>query len=92
MTHNYKSQKIMEKQKLINEIFSVAYRKSGGTGLDKYYRISPKPITMDNGEVVNVEWVQPSIWTNDVLINYRTDCLKTTELSCAELEQILKVI
>ena len=82
----------MEKQELIKEIYRVAYRKSGGTGLDKYYRINPKPITMDDGEVVNVEWVQPSYFTSDVLINYRTDCLKTTELSCAELEQILKVI
>ena len=57
-----------------------------------YYRIEPKPITMDDGRVVNVEWVQPSAWTLDVLINYRTDCLKTTKLSDNEIKKIMEVI
>ena len=45
---------------------------------------------MDDGTIVNVEWVQPSYWSCDVLINYRTDNLKTTKLSEHELEQILQ--
>ena len=86
----------MKKETLIKKIYQKAYDKSprpmfgGGTG---YYRLSkPKPITMDDGSVVNVEWVQPSYWSLDVLINYQTDCLKTTKLSENELRQILKVI
>ncbi len=84
----------MTREELIKEIFYKAKHKCGILGdLGDYYRITkPKPITMDDGRVVNVEWVQPSYWTLDVLINYRTDSLKTTKLSERELEQILKVI
>lgn len=83
----------MTKQELIEKIYKKAYEKAPrvlyGTG---YYRIKPTPITMDDGTVVNVEWVQPSYWNLDVLINYQTDCLKTTKLSENELKQIYKVI
>lgn len=83
----------MKKQKLIERIYQKAYKKAPsvlyGTG---YYRIEPKPITMDDGRVVNVEWVQPSYWGIDVLINYQTDCLKTTKLSENELKQIYAII
>lgn len=81
----------MAKQELVKEILEKAKHKCAISGGD-YYHIKPKPITMDDGRVVNVEWVQPSYWTLDVLINYRTDSLKTTNLSEKELEQILKVI
>jgi hypothetical protein len=47
---------------------------------------------MDDGSVVNVEWVQPSYWSTDVLINYRTDNLKAAEMSEKELEQLLEII
>lgn len=84
----------MTKQELINAVYSKAKKKTPHSyfGGSDYYHISPKPITMDDGRVVNVEWVQPSYWTMDVLINYRTDCLKTTKLSEKELEQVLSVI
>ena len=81
----------MAKQELVKEILEKAKHKCAISGGD-YYHIKPKPITMDDGRVVNVEWVQPSYWTLGVLINYRTDSLKTTKLSEKELEQILKVI
>lgn len=81
----------MKKEELIKEIFEKAKHKCGFSGGD-YYHIKPKSITMDDGRVINVEWIQPSYWTLDVLINYRTDSLKTTKLSEKELEQILKVI
>lgn len=84
----------MSKEQLIHKIFRKATSKTpktmfGGLG---YYHIEPKPITMDDGRVINVEWVQPSYWGIDVLINYRTDCLFTTKLSEKELEQIYEVI
>lgn len=85
----------MAKQELIKKIYQKAYEKaprSPFTSTTGYYHISPKPITMDDGRVVNVEWVQPSYWTLDVLINYQTDCLKTTKLSENELKQIYDVI
>ena len=47
---------------------------------------------MDDGRIINVEWVQPSAFDDNVLINYQTDCLKTTKLSEKELVQILEVI
>ena len=84
---------IMEKEELVNEIYQKAKKKAprvfGGTG---YYRIDPTPITMDDGRVINVEWVQPSAFDMNVLINYKTDCLKTMKLSVSELKQILEVI
>lgn len=86
----------MDKKELINKIYQKAYKKAPRpmfSSYSGYYRLpKPKPITMDDGSIVNVEWVQPSAWTADVLINYQTDCLKTTKLSENELEQILKVI
>ena len=85
----------MNKEELIKAIFEKARKKaprSPFTSYYEYYHIEPTPITMDDGRVVNVEWVQPSAWTMDVLINYRTDCLKTMKLSEKELEQIYEVI
>ena len=88
-----KKEEVSKKKQLIFEIYNKAYSKTHkGFFSEDYYHINPKPITMDNGKVVNVEWVQPSYWSDDVLINYRTDCLKTSQLSEKELEQILAVI
>jgi hypothetical protein len=85
----------MNKEELINKLYEKAYKKAPrpmfGT-YSGYYHISPKPLNMDNGTVVNVEWVQPSYWSKDVLINYKTDCLKTTRLSEKELTQLLAII
>ena len=81
----------MKKEELIKEIFEKAKHKCSFFG-GEYYHIKPSSITMDDGRIINVEWIQPSYWTLDVLINYRTDSLKTTKLSEKELEQILKVI
>ena len=78
---------------MIDELYKRAYRNapysSYGTG---YYRITPKKLKMDDGSIVEVEWVQPSAWTRDVLINYRTDNLKTTKLSEKELRQLMEII
>lgn len=82
----------MTREELIKEIFYKAKHKCAIFGGDYYHITKPKPITMDDGRVINVEWVQPSYWTLDVLINYRTDSLKTTKLSEKELLQIFNVI
>ena len=78
----------MSKDELVSRIYSKAYARCGYN----YYRINPTPITMDNGSVVNVEWVQPSYWGRDVLINYQSDHLFTTRMSENELKQVLEVI
>ena len=87
------NQKKLTKEELVAQIYKKAKRKAPyvhwGTG---YYRIDPTPITMDDGRIFNVEWVQPSAFDDNVLINYQTDCLKTTKLSEKELAQILEVI
>lgn len=87
------NQKKLTKEELVAQIYKKAKRKAPfvywGTG---YYRIDPTPITMDDGRVINVEWIQPSAFDDNVLINYQTDCLKTTKLSEKELAQILEII
>lgn len=86
----------MVKEELISKIYSKAYAKSGGRtigGFTQYYQLRPtKPLKMDDGSIINVEWVQPSTWDDNVLINYRTDNIKTTNLSVSELEQVLEII
>jgi hypothetical protein len=47
---------------------------------------------MDDGKIVNVEWVQPSYSGVDVLINYRTDHLVAKNMSEKELKQLIKII
>lgn len=83
----------MSKNEMIKELYKRAYNNapysSWGTG---YYHITPKQLKMDDGKIVNVEWIQPSAWTSDVLINYQTDNLKTTKLSENELKQLLDII
>jgi hypothetical protein len=85
--------KKMSKDEMIDELYKRAYKNAPhvlyGTG---YYKISPKELKMDNGDVVQVEWVQPSAWTRDVLINYQTDSIKTTKLSEKELKQLMEII
>lgn len=84
----------MERDDLIREIFKKASRKAPSmfSSTPGYYHVNPTPITMDDGSVVNVEWVQPSYFGSDVLINYRTDKIFTTKLSVKELEQVLAAI
>lgn len=85
----------MERNELISAIYTKAKKRISpfsSFGGSDYYHINPTPLKMDDGSVVNVEWIQPSYWGLDVLINYRTDCLKTTKMSDKELEQLLKII
>jgi hypothetical protein len=85
--------KKLTKDEMIDELYKRAYKNapyaSYGTG---YYRITPKKLKMDDGSVVEVEWIQPSAWTRDVLINYQTDNLKTTKLTETELKQLMKIV
>lgn len=81
----------MNRKELIQKVYDKA-REEARNRRAEYYRINPTPITMDDGEIVNVEWIQPSYFGGDVLINYRTDGLKATMLSENELEQLLNVI
>lgn len=86
----------MDKKELISKIYSKAFKKSGGStlgGYTRYYQLKPaKPLKMDDGSIINVEWVQPSAWDENVLINYQTDNIKTKNLSVSELEQVLEII
>lgn len=86
----------MDKKELISKIYTKAFKKSGGCtlgGYTKYYQLRPtKTLKMDDGSIINVEWVQPSAWDENVLINYKTDNIKTKNLSVSELEQVLKII
>ena len=57
-----------------------------------WYKIKPTPLTMDDGRIINVEYVQPSYISDAVLINYRTDGLSTEDMSKNELKQLLAII
>jgi len=86
--------KIKSKGELLNEAFNIAYGKTHrGFFSDEYYRLpTPKKLKMDDGKIVNVEWVQPSYFGVDVLINYRTDHLFAKNMSEKELKQLIKII
>ena len=82
------------KNDLLIEAFTIAYNKTPkGFFSEGYYRLTPaKKLKMDDGRIINVEWIQPSYWSTDVLINYRTDHLFAKDFSEKELEQLIKII
>lgn len=80
---------------LLNQVFNKVRGKSPRSFISSsygYYHIGPKPLNMDNGNVLNVEWLQASDFTIDVLINWRTDRVKASSLSEKELEQLLEIV
>lgn len=79
-------------QTVYNKVLRKAGRPFGCTVMTNYYRIDPKPVKLDDGNVLNVEWLQPSSFTVDVLINWRTDRVKATSLSTKELEQLAVIV
>lgn len=90
-------QKPDPREELITELYNTAKRKCGyGFGLfgggRQWYQISPKQLKMDNGDTIQVEYVQPSYFDNNVLINYQTDNLRSTQMSLNELRQLANII
>lgn len=80
---------------LLNQVFNKVRGKSPRSFMsfsNGYYHIEPKPLNMDNGNVLNVEWLQASDFTIDVLINWRTDRVKASSLSEKELKQLLEIV
>ena len=83
----------MTKEELLIKVYQKAYSTTHQVPMREYYRLpKPKPMTMDDGRVINVEWVQPSYWGLDVLINYRTDGIFAKKLSENELKELLEII
>ena len=86
--------RLKAKNELLIEAFNIAYGKTHrGFFSNDYYRLNtPKELKMDDGSVVKVEWVQPSYWSTDVLINYQSDHLFAKNMSEKELKQLIKII
>lgn len=89
----------MKKDNKTNELLNQVFNKVKGKSRrgfmscsNGYYSIEPKPLNMDNGDVLNVEWLQASDFTIDVLINWRTDRVKASSLSENELKQLLDIV
>ena len=75
-----------------NKVLRRAGRPFGCTVMTNYYHVDPKPVALDNGKVLNVEWLQPSSFNTDVLINWKTDRIKASCLSVKELEQLATIV
>lgn len=86
----------IDRKQYLSDIYTTAKRKCGGYsmfggGCD-YYHVTPHPMKMDDGRIINVEWLQASYFDNSVLINWKSDRLKSTELSDNELKQLINIV
>lgn len=79
-------------QTVYNKVLKKAGRPFGCSVVTNYYRVDPKPVNLDDGNVLNVEWLQPSSFNTDVLINWKTDRVKASSLSKEELEQLAAIV
>ena len=79
-------------QTVYDKVLRKAGRPFGCSSMTNYYRVEPKPLNLDNGKTLNVEWLQPSWFGRDVLINWKTDCVKASSLSARELEQLAEIV
>ena len=86
----------MEKQEILNNVYNKVLRRAGRpfgcSVMTNYYSIKPTGINLDTGKQLKVEWLQPSSFDTDVLINWKTDRVKASDLSVNELEQLIKIV
>lgn len=85
-----------KKRELLNNVYNQVLRRAGRpfgcTTMTNYYSIKPTGLKRDNGEVLKVEWLQPSYYSTDVLINWKTDRVAASDMSINELEQLIKIV
>ena len=79
-------------QTVYGKVLKKAGRPFGCSSMTNHYRVEPKQLNLDNGKTLNVEWLQPSWFGRDVLVNWKTDSVKASSLSARELEQLAEIV
>lgn len=95
-TDNKKEDNPIKRKEILGNVYNKVLRRAGRpfgcSVMTNYYSIKPTDISLDTGKQLKVEWLQPSSFNTDVLINWKTDRVKASDLSVNELEQLIKIV